>query len=1000
MSFPRARNFFVILPFLLFSLSLRGESPAAWLPEAIRYTSRNGLPTAMVFKVMEDRQGYLWLATNNGAVRYDGHTFRTYTTRDGLANNTILNMAEDAAGRIWFISLSRSLCYFENGRIRPFPANGRLEKMLEFPPADIFFGEEGTIRIVPVPKSILIEVRGENITEADWRADPRMNGADYLCRLEGDRWMTLYARREQRTGENRIVRSGKGWYALTMADSGPENYYNFRRLRNGTLIAASPSRLVAFDSTGRGITVYSSPKRYINGTAEDAGGDLWVLTRDGALRYRQGKVAGRTPEHYLPGTFITNVMRDRAGNYWFSSWDNGLIRIPGMEFRTLRPSASAADNAFSSIKVYDDKVWCLTTRGDLYVPDEKGAAVPFLNGKEVLAPTSESADFMRDSAGRIWIGQQLRIALPLPGGGFRLKSLPCGAVKKLLPLQDGSTATATANGFGIVRNDSLILSSGPRYSFTERTNGLYQDDDGSLWLGTISGLYRYDGEKIFNYGDLHPLLRNRIVAIRQRRNGDLLLGTQGAGMLVMRDDGGTIRRIDAESGLAGDIVRSLYVENDSVIWVGTNRGLSRVVVTDEQSLRCDIVTYTTAKGLPSDGINDIALHRGLLWLATDDGICRFDPNFAGRNMLPLPIEITEVAIDGKRIDLNGSYRLAHDRNNLTISFVGIGFRTAGDIRYRYRLLGLGKDTAWHETVNRAIPFFSLPPGDYRFQVSAMNEDGIWNPRAKEVTFRIVPHFTQTLGFRIGTVCLALLGIGLGAWRILERRRRTYAIEAQISELRQQGLSAAMNPHFIANALSVVQDYVLHHNPYEANEFLARFSRLIRLNLETSLRSFVTLEQELERLELYLAFEKLRFGEDLEFRIVVGDGIDPDETLVPSMLVQPYVENAILHGVIPAGRPGVVTVEAAPLGPDVYTIVIRDNGIGYSETTKKEERKGEDAGRESLSMRLNRERLALLSKSLKRPFSITVTVSADEAGNPTGTVVTILLPRNPTADRSR
>ena len=279
----------------------------------------------------------------------------------------------------------------------------------------------------------------------------------------------------------------------------------------------------------------------------------------------------------------------------------------------------------------------------------------------------------------------------------------------------------------------------------------------------------------------------------------------------------------------------------------------------------------------------------------------------------------------------------------------------------------------------------------------MNEDGVWNPRAEEATFRIVPHFSQTLWFRIGAVCLALLGIGLGTWRVLERRRRAYAIEAQISELRQQGLSAAMNPHFIANALSVVQDYVLHHNPYEANEFLARFSRLIRLNLETSLRSFVTLEEELERLELYLAFEKLRFGEDLEFRIIVEEGIDPDETLVPSMLVQPYVENAIVHGIIPAGRPGIVTVEVAPLGPEAYTIVVRDNGVGYTRK-REEEGKEKEGGRESLSMKLNRERLDLLSKSLKRPFSITLSVPTDKAGNPAGTAVMILLPRNPVAEQ--
>lgn len=980
---------FLFLSFVLLLPSpLGAEYNPGWEPEVIRYTSGNGLSASMVFKVIEDSRGYIWLATNNGAVRYDGHTFQTYTTRNGLANNTILNIIEDHQDRIWFVSLSRHLCYFQNGHIYPFTANALLDSLMDLSPKDLYFEKNGTMWIVPVKQEQLFKAWGDTVVRVlSWQDSLQLWGANYWCSRVENRWMTLS------TGiadEDSLLSSGHNRYGIRLNRKSSQEDYTCLPLRNGTVVAAHQSRLVAFDSTGKGSNVLALRPGDINTIVEDSQGDLWVLMRYGVLRYRGG--IGKTPpftqpEHYLAGTFITSVLRDRGGNYWFSSWNNGLFCMPGMQFQTIRPSPSSTGNAFATLKVYNDQVWGMTNQGNIFLLQENAPPSLVLDSKKVLAPTPESLDFMRDSKGRIWVGQQLRIATPRTGNTFRTRSLPVSAAKTILPLRNGGTAIGTSNGFFLLRQDTLTFKSST-IPFFERTNALFEDGDGTLWIGTVSGLYRFDGSEITNYGNINPLLQNRVVGIAQRANGDLLLGTQGMGLLVMRDNGKTIYMIDAQAGLASDIATSIYVENNSTIWVGTNRGLSRIALHSDAPLRYTIVTYTIEKGLPSNGISCIIKHHGSIWLATDDGVCRFNPNSATRNELPLPIEITDVAVNGEPTPLQQLGRLPYNSNNITISFIGIGFRTSGDIRYRYRLLGLGADTAWHETANRAIPFFALPAGHYLFQVSAINEDGVWNPVPREVSFRIVPHYTQTLWFKLGLIALGLIALALIVWRIVDNRRRKYAIDSQIRELRQQALSANMNPHFIANALSVVQDYVLRHNAYEANEFLARFSRLIRLNLETSLSSFVVLGQEMERLELYLSLERLRFGDDLEYTIHIDEKIDPDETLVPSMLVQPYVENAIWHGILPAGGPGLVEVEIAAADSITYTITIRDNGVGFSAG-----KKAGTSDRKSLSMELNRERLNLLSKSLKRTFSITVSDILDSTGKPCGTVVTIVLPRD-------
>ncbi len=627
-----------------------------------------------------------------------------------------------------------------------------------------------------------------------------------------------------------------------------------------------------------------------------------------------------------------------------------------------------------------------------------------IDGERVLAPNPESVDFMQDSKGRFWVGQNVRLVTPLPNKKYRTQTLSMVAAKIFLPLRNGIIAIGTANGFATYgENTKLIFSSGSvSPPFFERTNAIAESSDGSLWLGSISGLYRYHNGAISYEGDTNPLLKNRVSTIHQGKDGTLVLGTWGAGVLLKKDE--VVQQISIDSGLTSDIIRSLYVDEFGTIWAGTNKGLNRITLHSTSPLRYSILSWTTAKGLPSNAINAIVQHRGELWLATDDGLCRFNPDSVDRNYFPLPVHIAGVTVNGASMQRQEEYELPWDSNNVTINFIGVGFRTSGDIRYRYRLLGLGMDTAWHETVSRTIPFLALDPGTYRFQVSAINEDGVWNPVPQQVQFSITPHYSQTFWFQALMVLLGILTISTGVWWAAQGMRKRDAINAQIHELRHQALRANMNPHFISNALSVIQDYVTRNNPEEANDFLVRFSRLIRLTLETSQSSFVPLAEELERLDLYLSLEKIRFGCKLDYRITIDNRIDTHNTPVPSMIVQPYVENAIWHGILPLEGSGLVEVEVKLMehdtnedrgrsgnrGSQSYAIVIRDNGIGLSAAKHRKR-----SSRKSFSMALNQERLRLLAKSLRRSFDITVLDRAQSSEQPSenrcGTVVEILLP---------
>ena len=970
---------------LLFSVLPLRSVPYRWHPEVLHYSSRNGLPTSMIFKVLEDRQGYIWLGTNHGAIRYDGHAFHSYTTRDGLLDNTVIDIAEDSRGRLWFLTLSRRISYFAGGQIHPFRCNDLLENTLPQRPSKIFFEENGNIWLTPLQPDKVYMCGQDTIQEVNWRNDPLLGNGNYYCRRLGKNWMTVTTLEPPVPNVPCLAASASDRYALSLPQTGPETLYNSMRLDDGRILVWDSFRFLLITGDGSVVTLRNSPEGNFNSVTVDVAGDIWLITKDGALRYAQGKLEGEVPEHFLPGVFLTSVLRDRAGNYWFASWNKGLFLVPGAGFRTLRFEGVSSDNAFSSVKVFDDQLWFLNTSGSIFslkdgfVPDE------VIDGEDVLGPNPESVDFLKDVSGRFWVGQNVRLVTPEQNGRYRVAKTQVAAAKIFLPLKNGNIAVGTANGVQIcdadgVRQYSLEKLSG---AFAERTNALCETDDGTLWIGTISGLYRYRDGTLHDEGAGAPLLQNRVIEVTATHGGTLVLATRGAGLLLKH--GAEVYQINSDSGLTSDIVRSVFVDTDGTIWAGTNAGLNRIRIAGFSPLRFDILTWTTGKGLPSNGINCIMRYRENLWLATDDGLCRFNPDLITINRLPLPVYITSLTVNGEEAAIGEEPNLAWDRNNLTFSFIGLGFRAFQDTRYRYRLLGLGADTAWHETVNRNIPFFSLAPGAYTFQVSAANEDGIWNPVPDELHFRIAPHFTQTLWFIVGSALLGIMVVGGIVWNLLHRMHRRNAVAMQISELRHHALRANMNPHFISNSLSVIQDYMLHHNSVDANTFLTRFSRLIRLTLETSQNSFASLGAELERLDLYLALERMRFGEKLEYAIDVA-GVDPDDIPVPSMLIQPYVENAIWHGILPSGRPGKIAIEVAMAGQEQYTITIRDNGVGLAAGEHRKQ-----SGRTSFSMAHNRERLRLLSRSLRQPFSVHVSGGTDESGHPCGTVVVISLP---------
>ncbi len=301
-------------------------------------------------------------------------------------------------------------------------------------------------------------------------------------------------------------------------------------------------------------------------------------------------------------------------------------------------------------------------------------------------------------------------------------------------------------------------------------------------------------------------------------------------------------------------------------------------------------------------------------------------------------------------------RLAHGQNNLALRFFSLNFRTGGDIEYRYRLLPA--DTAFTYAHTRAANFSLLPPGRYTFEVQAQNEDEAWSEPARWA-FEIRSPWWATWWFRL----LVLAGLAAALYLFyknrLEAEREKSATREKIRDFEMAALRAQMDPHFIFNCLQAIQSFVARNDRDAAADYLARFAKLMRLALHGSVDGRHSLAAEMTMLENYLALERLRFGGKFDFVLRAEAIDDPGGLILPPLLVQPFVENALLHGLAGKSAGGFVAVEFTDLG-NFLEVTVTDNGAVFSENEAATESDSTARPHKSVGMLLTQKRLDLLA----------------------------------------
>lgn len=972
------------------------------------YTVQDGLPSQTIYEAFQDSQGFMWFATSMGVSRFDGYTFTNFTMADGLGDNEIFGFYEDVFQRIWFRSLNGKISYLLHGKIYNASNEPSLKEIdnpsiirhiVGTPDSSILVTHftHGIRQYTADKKTFKLRTDPlKSFLRANQLPDGRYNviGGNYVAILNRDGSIRLKGQR--------------GTFARTIPEIHPDYYgCNLQNIyKLDTTLSTNFAPITATTPLNLPQVIYQA-NSHINNICTEDSTTIWVCTTEGAHRYN---LLTQRPEEniYLKNENIASVLKDNEGNLWFTSLENGIFLLINTEASSYTTDDGLASNKIYSLTADDyGNIWAghdnfilsqVSSSGQVsqkklieYIPEHyRQASKPMTTDIK-----NENGEFIiTTTTGLIYInGNHITLASSLSGKrvsrwyddiyvvaeGHGIRKISKGDLRKNL--------VSRLHPSPPINHDVLVSKkfSSAKHLLSMRTISLHLEEDGKLWVGLDNGLLCLTKDTIIHLHETIPALRERIVDIAQDSSGTMFLATDSNGIIIFKKNGETIR-LSKKNGLSSDQCNRIRLDGKT-LWIATNKGLNRVTLDQTYSLQ-KIYVVNTADGLRSDFINTIHVTDDKVWAGTPEGLSAIDKSIDTRRQRPPLSYITGIFANNERIDTLLREPLHHEKNNLKIEFVGLSYKSMSNINYRYKLVttenfSYDDPDQWQETRNTSVDLTLLPPGNYTFAVMAQSANGLWS-RPSTYQFIINTPFWQTKWFII-MATFATTAAGFSLWRYVmkaQEKKKLDKRKLQLSELK--ALRSRMNYHFMSNAFNSLQGLFFSNNGVD--QYIGKFSKLMRSTLEYSDRQQIPLAEELEYVKLYCDIEQLRVGNRFTFNIEFEEGLKTDDLIVPALTLQPFVENAIWHGIMASENMGRINLSVISNDHESYKIIIEDNGVGINASLQNKVK----TNRKSYGTKLITERFEVIRQQSKGKFDLRIE-DLYELNQTNGTRITLVVP---------
>lgn len=941
------------------------------------------LPSSEVHQIMQDKDGFLWIATDAGLCKYDGNKLITYTVKDGISENVVLKIRQDSKNRLWFSTLSGYFFYYENGHFTEIAAKSKLKKMNLSNPRDFMLGEKDTL-FIPYGKDYLfIKVPPEN-NYANILLQP-----DTLCKQQIRRYLI-------RNKTN--PKDGVGvQYAGAIAKDSTYKFYLFDRIINASLKNVKNDDLSNSNSGGpirsdgtvylpcRNVlmvvqnykSVYYNFKSDIYKIYLDKDEDLWIGTRSNGVYFYKNADLTKTPQQLLPSLSVTSILQDREGSIWISTIEKGVFQCQNKYVQSIPGKVS--DYKFVNNQLH----FAFRSQKQLLATPD---SIQFINSPACLPQNKilwcftkgthssyyglfESVYFVRNNTATQLFLLKEKIIHPV-------------MCYFLLPTSNDTVLCAALGHIMKIYKSEVVHDLTPLHFLV---NCITKLPDNRILVGsrTEDGIYEYKNNAVFPY--LHSIkeLHTRINCITADSSGNLWVATNQNGVFCI-DSKQQVYSFNEKNGLVSDKVNSLAIDTLGNVWCGSYSGLSKINSSSGLE-NTKIENFNKNHGITDLEIEKITRLGNTLWCMGKTKLFFFDIDRMNKNSSPPGLYIKSLSIKNSTCAVNDSFSLNHDQNDFRIQFELITYKRTSERTFYYKLNGYDKN--WNISSTGDIQYTNIGYGTYTLLVYGANNDGFRSTAPLRITFVIKRPFWFTWWFIAFVIAVLIILIALAAryWKrkIEKKERDKAAINQQLAEFKMTALRSQMNPHFIYNAIGSIQHYILKNEIDQSFNYLSKFSSLIRKILNNSRNEFISLEQEISTLQLYIELEQIRFKHPFKFILTVDDELDM-ETDIPTMLIQPYIENSIWHGLMPKETEGCLELNLKKVNSTIHIQII-DNGVGR-ETGEMKKRHHVSKG-----MSLTEQRIQTLENTSNKKFVTTIIDLKDEHDNPIGTEVNLIIP---------
>lgn len=945
------------------------------------FSTSEGLAQSQVNSICQDSIGYLWVGTLGGVSRYNGNTFKNYSTDNGLFNNRI-NVVKWIDSKI-FIGHQGGISIFDKDKITTIalPKKFHMTNVTDF----IIFNQKV---IVATNGAGLFEVIDQQLKTNNLLQDDYAFIRDLLV------W------------KNELYFATRGGMVRTKDLSTSEYFLQNKEISISSL--AIRGDLLIISSFYDGLLFYNKEQNRIvktlfekdgylfNHVLVDFQNNIWISTSNGVIKYNEKEQSFIDNTVGLPLNVISTAYEDTDHNIWFGSQGKGLVKASNGNICYFDKSTGLpSDIVLSGFQ---------SAAGDYYFGTMDGGVLKTSDFKKFsqinIDPTVWCA--IPDVGGLHWFGTK-----------YGLYSIDKNDQYKLYDLEDG------APGFKITafyKIDSRSMYIGGSHGVVKYIDGAFIPiGDNSGELGTIRNITYFNG-KLYVATDLGLYLLaknnkfelisqlNRTVFSIAQLNNRLFFGTED-GLYEMTGNNESVR-IRFSVDVASNYINFLSANSNELI-VGTNNGVYLINVNSKKN---NVKRIGTSDGLidPETNINSSFIdNHNRMWFGTASGLVQLDLKSLNRKAEIVRLKLDKILLnyewfDYKKFDgeLKGNIPqnmvFPYNKNNLQFYLDGVSLNNFEDLSFQFKVQGLD-DTWMPPSKTPYLTLSGLPAGNYVLHARALLEDGTVVDNIS-IAFKVKPAFYKTWWFLslIGFVIVALI-LGWVQLRIKREKEKNELERAEFKTrlitLEQQSLNASMNRHFIFNSLNSIQYFINISDKISANKYLSNFAKLIRKNLDSSTEEngLVTLAEEMERIDLYLSLESMRFKDKFVFEVTITD-VDTESILIPAMMVQPFVENSIIHGVLPQiDRVGKIQIDIKREG-NFFVIEISDNGIGIEKSMQQKANFSGD--HRSQGMEITVKRINILKKISDREIELIGPQQLnDDNGNILGTIVKIKILRN-------